>query len=69
MIFADYSSFENTKPTNYSTNELESLFVNRFSANLVHRHTSFMLTLLLLENMMIISPHNTLYIMMQVSKQ
>ena len=48
---------QNPNLTNHSSNELESLHVSRF---LVHRHINFLLTLLLLEKIMIISPDNTL---------
>ena len=56
------SSFENTNLTNHSSNELETLYVSRFPSDLVHRHIIFLLTLLLLEKMMIISPDNTAYV-------
>ena len=66
MIFTDSSSsssssssFENTNLTNHSSNELEILHVSRFPSDVVHRHI-ILLTLLLLEEMMIISPDNTL---------
>ena len=68
MIFTDSSSssspsssssFENTNLTNYNSNGLEILYVNRFSSELVHRHILFPLTLLLLEKLMIISPDIT----------
>ena len=55
MIFIDSSSFESTNLTNHSSNELEILHVSRFPSNLVNRHI-ILLTLLLLEKMMIISP-------------
>ena len=56
MIFTDSSS-SSFELTNYNSNELEIMHVNRFSSSLVHRHIIFPLTLLLL---MIISPDNTL---------
>ena len=62
MIFTDSSSssFENTNLTNHSSNEFEILHVSRFPSDLVYRHIIFLLTLLLLEKMMIVSPDNTL---------
>ena len=65
MIFTDSSSspppsFENTNLTSRSSNELEILHVSRFPSDLVHRHIIFLLTLLLLDEMMIICPDNTL---------
>ena len=61
MILTDSSSsFENTNLTNPSSNELDILRVSRFPSDLVHRHIIFLLTVLLLEKIMIISPDNTL---------
>ena len=47
MIFTDYSS---------SSSSFEILHVSRFPSDPVHRHIHFLLTLLLLEIMMIMSP-------------
>ena len=75
MFFTDSSSssssssFENTNLTNHSSNELEILHVSRFPSDLVHRHIIVLLTLLLLEKMMTISPGNTLMQAMLMSKQ
>ena len=72
MIFTDSSSssssssFENTNLTNHSSNELEILHVSRFPSDPVYRHI-ILLTLLVLEKMMIISPDN--YIIILMSKQ
>ena len=51
------ASFENTKLTNNSANELKFLYVNKFSEKLGHRHIIFLLHL---EKLMIIIPNNTL---------
>ena len=66
MIFTDSSSsssssssFENTNLTNHTSNELEILHVSRFPSDLVYRHM-ILLTLLVLEKMMLISPDNIL---------
>ena len=59
---------QNTNLTDHSSNELEILYISRFPSDLVHRHTILLLTLLLLEKKMIISPDIIMQAML-MSKQ